>query len=148
MCSSDLGAFPKISSSNSTTVNFSYTSGSISTIIVNAVNLCGNSSPSKKNVTVNILCRTQPTQGETASIIVTPNPSKGHVNVQFDVAVEKSGLMLITDILGNTILEKPLDLQVGFNSSSLDLSGLNAGVYLVRLQIKGEPVRMTRLVIE
>ena len=61
-----------------------------------------------------------------------PNPVTGILNIQIKTETEGKGQIVILDITGKQMLSKNQIFEKGINYSSLDVSLLNTGVYLVQ----------------
>jgi hypothetical protein len=67
------------------------------------------------------------------TISVSPNPSRGLIKVSMiNFATEKTTLHL-SNILGKEVFTTTLQNKEGLNSHTLDLSKLNKGIYLLRV---------------
>ncbi|AEV34075.1 Zinc metalloprotease (elastase) [Owenweeksia hongkongensis DSM 17368] len=71
---------------------------------------------------------------ELKDVSLFPNPTTGLLNI--NVNAPKSGMATakIVDTKGAVILQKSLDLESGFQSFSLDISGKPKGMYLLQIQ--------------
>jgi hypothetical protein len=68
----------------------------------------------------------------TAGFMLYPNPASGSVTVQIqDVA---SAEVTIVDVLGKTVLQK----QITEKESTIDITGLNSGMYFIKLKSGGK----------
>lgn len=97
-----------------------------------------------------ILCATNPvgTCCDTQTITVTsveninlnnnvsvyPNPANDVLNVTIDISNSTTSSIVLTNILGATVYSKDLGSINGLNNETIDVSGLEAGVYILRLQ--------------
>lgn len=68
-------------------------------------------------------------------VSVYPNPSKGAFTLTVTAENAGVGTLRITDILGQTVLEKNLRADQGTNDYSIDLTGQPAGIYLLNYTI-------------
>jgi hypothetical protein len=68
------------------------------------------------------------------NILVFPNPAKEMVNIQFKLSSGEHVRLVLSDMLGQDILE-PLNksMSTGQHSLSIDVSHLSAGMYYLRL---------------
>jgi hypothetical protein len=77
-------------------------------------------------------------------MVLFPNPTKGIVNVSISLSKSVGGDIKVTNLTGQTFLEKRLeDCSV---QSTLDVSHLPAGLYLVTL-LSDDGDKITRRVI-
>lgn len=74
---------------------------------------------------------------------VFPNPAFGETTVSWSANLRAAGVQLF-DVHGRMISEQPV---AGGTAATVDLSGLSAGVYLLRLQTAGGQVGMRRVVV-
>lgn len=72
-----------------------------------------------------------------SSVSIYPNPARGFVNVETGIQGEKQ--VTLYDVLGKQVM------QTTISENTLDISGLQSGVYMVSIQQKG--VKMTRKLI-
>jgi hypothetical protein len=76
-----------------------------------------------------------------------PSPTTADLTVQFNTNEEQSLRLRVTDVAGRLVLEQQLDAAKGFNSSSLNVAALQAGVYFVSLDngtALSEPMRFVK----
>jgi len=79
----------------------------------------------------------------TLMVNVYPNPSNGMVNVDFGISAADVEVV-ITDVLGNIVVENYFtENQTRY---SLNLSGLNKGIYFVRVQL-GQKAAIKRIIL-
>jgi len=79
----------------------------------------------------------------TLMVNVYPNPSNGIINIDFWVATDDVKVV-VTDVLGNSVAENVFEeSQTRF---SCNLSGLNKGIYFVRVQ-HGQKTAIKRIII-
>ena len=74
------------------------------------------------------------TDGQTPVLLLSPNPAKGTVTVEMDETQRDASLQTIqvVDMEGRVVLTQPWE-STASQPLTLDISGLAAGVYLVRL---------------
>lgn len=66
---------------------------------------------------------------------VYPNPSSGNeVMVALKGALRGKGHLTLTDVLGKTILVQDLDIQEGMNQKEINIKGVPAGMYSLRVK--------------
>lgn len=64
-------------------------------------------------------------------LTVFPNPAADFLVVNVGAAKAQDGRLIVTDHLGQSILQQKLSLAEGFNQFDLDLSGYPAGMYFL-----------------
>ncbi len=79
-----------------------------------------------------------------ASCILYPNPSNGIFNININNSFEKSAIIEILDITGSIIFSNECDLTYS-NSTQIDMSGYNSGLYFVRIFIG--PITLIKRVV-
>src|SRR5690606_5847193 len=75
---------------------------------------------------------------------IYPNPSSGKFTIDFGSALEEDAELRITDVTGKEVYRR--SIQALTESSSIDLTQLPGGVYLVRVQ-QGEQGVVIRLTL-
>lgn len=60
-----------------------------------------------------------------------PNPAKETLYLSIDVPVAQTIYLRITDISGREVSRKEIEVKQGSNISAIDISGFNAGIYLL-----------------
>ena len=68
------------------------------------------------------------------NISVSPNPSNGLFNLQFDAIKNTNAEIQITDVLGRQLKSIKVEAMAGLNKFSFDLNNEPKGLYLLRLQ--------------
>ncbi len=112
--------------SNSVRFKFSFTSGGGNNIYVDDVNLSGNNTVGIKN---NFF---------TGIIKVFPNPASELLNISYTLKSKSAIQLEIVDVLGKICLMQTVDrINEGENTSTVNTSSLNAGVYFVRMKQNG-----------
>lgn len=76
-------------------------------------------------------------------LIVYPNPSDGHIMVNFDKQFKKA-ILSVYDITGKLLESKVLTQT---KSAQVDLSSLSKGIYILKINIDGKEVN-SKLIIE
>jgi bacillolysin len=66
-----------------------------------------------------------------------PNPATDAVRLTFTAPNAGAAQVVVSDLLGRTVLTRALTLPAGENQLELNLQGLPAGTYAVRLSVKG-----------
>jgi len=71
-----------------------------------------------------------------------PNPTSGIIT--FDLKNTNIDTVEVTDVLGKTLISK----TIHYNNAAVDLSSLEKGLYLIRLQANGQskPSRLLKLI--
>ena len=69
---------------------------------------------------------------EAVNLVIYPNPTKGTLNIQTSVPINRYNLVLM-DIHGNWIYSEDLELNSYETEKKLDLSRFAKGVYLIQL---------------
>jgi hypothetical protein len=77
---------------------------------------------------------------------VYPNPNNGIFNIRFNTAEEGTATVTMYDLKGKEIVNRQETAIEGANSIDVDLSGIAAGVYMLKVQ-KGGSVVTTKVVI-
>lgn len=72
------------------------------------------------------------------SLLVSPNPSTGAVRAIFSSSSDAAAVITVLDMAGrNVVAAERMGASNGLNSTTLDLSGLNAGSYLIMVEQNG-----------
>ena len=80
-------------------------------------------------------------------IKIVPNPAKDQVAMFFDSPVRTMATVSVVDMKGAEMLSEDIRVRMGLNNHLLDISGLNQGVYTVKILIN-ENTLINRLVIK
>ncbi|MCY7411413.1 MAG: T9SS type A sorting domain-containing protein [Chitinophagales bacterium] len=75
---------------------------------------------------------------------ISPNPSNGIFQINFNTIQEKSTVLSITNLLGQMVFEEKLEENILVQS--IDLSAAEKGIYILKLQSKNE-ISIRQLVI-
>jgi chitinase len=70
---------------------------------------------------------------DSKSMELYPNPAQGMVNVQFESTEGGEVEILIADMVGHEVLSKALNTTSGTNDCNLDVSSLQAGIYVLTI---------------
>lgn len=81
-----------------------------------------------------------------SEIKVYPNPNKGVFSVSFDASEVGTANVQVSDVTGRTVYAKDMNVTVGSNEASIDLTGQAAGVYMLRFT-NGAQSRNVKVVI-
>ncbi|CAG5002988.1 hypothetical protein DYBT9275_03020 [Dyadobacter sp. CECT 9275] len=82
---------------------------------------------------------------ELDQLTVSPSPATDMVRLTFLAAKEGTGKMEIWNTSGQQVKEAELSIKNGFNSARLDISRLNAGLYLVKLKT-GDQMQVQKII--
>ena len=75
----------------------------------------------------------------TAKPLIYPNPSKGNVNISYSVAGKDANASLqIYNSVGQIVLEKELETNVGVHSIGIDLNRFDSDMYYFKMIIDHE----------
>jgi hypothetical protein len=135
-------------SGNSATVNFNSATSSLAVITVNAINACGFSQPGKRNVNVNLGCRTADDMVSVADFSAYPNPTTGMITLNFQASKDAKYMVKVTDLLGNVMVNNEISATEGMNMQELNLSNVAKGMYLVSIETEGMNAQTLRVVVE
>jgi len=79
----------------------------------------------------------------------TPNPAQGSVRIAYTVPSEGSTSVTVYDLRGNEVARLQNGLQErGRHESGMDVTGLSAGVYMVRLVHQGKTLTRSMTVVK
>ena len=77
------------------------------------------------------------------SINVFPNPTRGLASLEFTTAKAGMATVEVYNLVGERVLFDGLgNLPAGLNRTTLDCSGMEAGIYLVNVNAGGETTTM------
>ncbi len=71
------------------------------------------------------------------NISLFPNPTSGMLNVKWNIANADNATVTVADVTGRQVLTENIDMTVTSENVQLDLSALNAGLYLVNIKADG-----------
>jgi len=78
-----------------------------------------------------------------STVNVFPNPTNGVTNVEFNTKEAGMATVEVYNLIGERVVFSTLgNLPAGLNRANLDLSGVEAGIYLVNLNAGGETTTM------
>jgi hypothetical protein len=143
--SANNGAVPSISSSTSVTVNFNYATSSTAAVAVSAVNGCGTTSPSRKNVSVNLLCKEE--IGDT-QLLVYPNPTADATTVSFNSQDQGNAIIMLSNILGEKVQQDIISAQRGKNVFKINVESLPTGMYVLSVKTADGKISSVRLTVK
>lgn len=79
---------------------------------------------------------------------IYPNPVESNINVEFDIVSSSSFNVSIFDIVGRQILSKEIELGSGFQTVSIPVNYLKAGIYILDIKSKDGSVSKTQKIIK
>lgn len=85
-------------------------------------------------------------QGVLAGLSVYPNPASEKLFIQMDQKFQEPLVIMITDLLGKSILEQTVRNEAAGRIHTLDVASLPKGVYMLRMQT-GTNAMTTKLII-
>ena len=94
----------------------------------------------------NIIELSRRSSGEFAVTNLMPNPTNGTVRVEYDVEENVTVHFVVTDAVGRLIFTQQTAAVKGTNATTLDLTNLASGVYLIAIDKSGTE-RIVRKVI-
>jgi hypothetical protein len=74
-----------------------------------------------------------------------PNPSNGIVNFVIYSSIQSNYLVTLTDCLGRVILTQPLEIKVGQNLYTADLTGYAKGSYIIQITSEQQVLHISKL---
>lgn len=116
--------------------------GMTPSLSVTAENSCGTSAA----FVFPVGCRMA--EGFMMNASVYPNPTSGKITVEFSSEKSNILVMTVTDMIGRTVMTRSVELNTGNNLVALDLSGYEAGVYMLQMADHDGTKSVTRIVIE
>jgi hypothetical protein len=75
-----------------------------------------------------------------------PNPAQGWALIRFNLSHSAPAAYSITDITGKKVAERAIG-AVDFHNEQVDLSGIKAGIYFVRINVEGYPPLTKKLIV-
>lgn len=82
-----------------------------------------------------------------SGMAIYPNPASDKVYVRIDLNESLTAQLTLVDLLGKTVLSHELSLNAGQNLKEVRLDGVNKGVYILRLTMKGQTTNQ-KLIVE
>jgi hypothetical protein len=73
---------------------------------------------------------------KTLNLSASPNPAAHKTTLKFNVNDVTIARLKVYNLLGEAILDLPIETKIGENSYDLNLDGLSNGMYLYSLQYK------------
>ena len=86
-------------------------------------------------------------QGVDKNISVYPNPTSGLFNVQWSTQIQKENTLVVSNYLGEKIVEKSFISTSNLLQASIDLNGVSSGIYLLSIFSEGK-VLNKKIVVE
>lgn len=83
--------------------------------------------------------------GKIEKFKVYPNPSKGKLKIDLISSTESEMNIEIVNVQSQVVFQKNISLTEGINNTELDLTGLNKGVYMLKLT--GEKEQLTKRIV-
>jgi hypothetical protein len=78
-----------------------------------------------------------------STVNLFPNPTNGVANVEFNTKASGMATLEVFNLIGERVAFETLgNLPAGLNRANLDLSSVQAGIYLVNLNAGGETTTM------
>lgn len=126
------------------TVNFGTAAA---TVGVTASNSCGSSGT--KTLPVAISCRqsNQSINIVAGRVTVSPNPTSGMLKLFFESDAFSNTVVRLSDIIGKTIIADNVSVEKGMQYHTMDLSGLNRGIYMLSIE-QGQNKKAVKIVLE
>ena len=69
-----------------------------------------------------------------SNVLIYPNPTKGILNIEFDLIGSKEVTLSLVNILGDVVYTESIDNETIRYSNKLDLSNYSNGIYFVKLK--------------
>ena len=80
--------------------------------------------------------------------VIYPNPAKNEVHVKFDIKNPEKIAIAIIDLSGRIVFEKQIeDAQTGTNSITVNISGLQNGMYICKINGNGTQLHSEKLFV-
>lgn len=78
---------------------------------------------------------------------IYPNPATDQFQVYFEAGISRNATLEVYNMIGNKVHQETLATRPGQNSEVIDISGIKAGMYFIKLQMN-DKAYTKRLVIE
>ena len=82
------------------------------------------------------------------SVTVYPNPASDYVNVNIVSPISTNAVITISNILGQQVYAKSIDVKVGSTLVPINVNNLPAGLYMISLQADGKYLNTQKIIIE
>ncbi|CAD0001821.1 rhamnogalacturonan lyase family protein [Flavobacterium chungangense] len=86
-------------------------------------------------------------KASTAEVLVYPNPSSGQFNVRFNGFKSSKATVVISNITGQIVLKKEIELTGNDQNVAISIPNQNQGVYLLKV-ISDEDTKTLKIIIE
>lgn len=87
------------------------------------------------------------TASVTAEVVVYPNPSQGQFNVRFNGFKSSKATVIISDITGQVLVKKEVELTGNDQNAAFSIPDRNHGVYLLKV-INEEGTKTLKILTE
>ncbi|HEY0045708.1 MAG TPA: T9SS type A sorting domain-containing protein [Flavobacterium sp.] len=84
------------------------------------------------------------TENNVVNLKIWPNPASGVIYISTDIFTEQQSVITVTDMSGKVVIRKAQNLNE--NMTSIDISGLESGMYMLRLE-SGEESVVKKLIV-
>jgi hypothetical protein len=81
-------------------------------------------------------------------VVIFPNPSADNMNVSVDLIKGGQASLVVYDLAGRTVYSNVQSMNSGKNLSTVDVSSLAAGSYLLNISVNGETVNKAFSVVK
>lgn len=78
-------------------------------------------------------------------LLIYPNPNNGLFTLTYGLNEQQTGEIQIFDMVGKKVFAQQLNVES--NSMHIDFSEMNAGIYLIRLEVNGQVLQSERISI-
>jgi hypothetical protein len=68
------------------------------------------------------------------NVNIYPNPCQGKLVVEIESSLQGSAILTLSNILGQKLITREINLKNGFNSTTLNLDDFSNGIYLLSIQ--------------
>jgi hypothetical protein len=69
---------------------------------------------------------------EAITVSIYPNPAKNYVNISINSTESYTGMLTVTDIIGNVVYQNAIASGEGPTQTGIDISGYGQGQYIIR----------------
>lgn len=73
-----------------------------------------------------------------SNVNVYPSPAVNYVNAEFTCQNKDVATLRMTDASGRIVMQNNIPVQQGYNNLSIDVKGLNKGMYVLKITIAGK----------